>query len=68
MQKKFIKMASIIISVAMVIALFIVFAFQNLTAYNTSRERLDYLLDSVERDLLANEEQIKQLKLSTGED
>ncbi|MBR2895305.1 MAG: hypothetical protein IKC03_06575, partial [Oscillospiraceae bacterium] len=68
MQKKFIQMASIVISIAMVIALFVVFAFQNLTAYKTSRERLDYLLDNVERDLLANEEQIKQLKLSTGED
>ncbi len=68
MQKKFIQMAAVIISIAMVIALVIVFSFQNLTAYRTSRERLDYLLDSVERDLLANEEQIQQLKLSTGED
>ena len=68
MQKKFIKSAAVVISIAMVIALFIVFAFQNLVAYGTARDRLDYLLDSVERSLLANEAQIEQLKLSTGED
>lgn len=68
MQKKFIKSAAVVISIAMVIALFIVFAFQNLVAYSTARDRLDYLLDSVERSLLANEAQIEQLKLSTGED
>lgn len=68
MQKKFIKSAAVVISIAMVVALFIVFAFQNLVAYGTARDRLDYLLDSVERSLLANEAQIEQLKLSTGED
>ena len=68
MQKKFIKSAAVVISIAMVIALFIVFAFRNLVAYGTARDRLDYLLDSVERSLLANEAQIEQLKLSTGED
>ena len=68
MQKKFIKSTAIVISVAMVFALIVVFIFQNLVAYNTARERLDYLLDSVERSLLANDEEIKQLTISTGED
>ena len=68
MQKKFIKIAAIIISVAMAVAFLVVFAFQNLTAYGNAREKLDSLLDRVEQSMVDNEEQIAQLIISTGED
>ena len=68
MQKKFIKIAAIIISVAMAVALLVVFAFQNLTAYGNAREKLDSLLDRVEQSMVDNEAQIAQLIISTGED
>ena len=68
MQKKFIKVASIIIALAMVVTLLIVFCFQSLLTYQDGRERLDYLMDDIERHLMENEEQIAQLKQTTNED
>ena len=68
MQKKFIKVASIIIALAMVVTLLIVFCFQSLLSYQDGRERLDYLMDDIERHLMENEEQIAQLKQTTNED
>ena len=68
MQKKFIKAASIIIAAAMVVTLMVVFGFQTSIAYSNARDQLDYLLGDIEQCLLDNEEQIAQLKESTGED
>ena len=68
MQKKFIKVASIIIALAMVVTLLIVFCFQSLLTYQDGRERLNYLMDDIERHLMENEEQIAQLKQTTNED
>lgn len=68
MQKKFIKAASIIIAAAMIVTLMIVFVFQTSISHVNGRDQLDYLLDDIEQCLLDNEEQIEQLKESTGED
>ncbi|MBR6756198.1 MAG: HAMP domain-containing protein [Peptococcaceae bacterium] len=68
MQNKFLKPASIVISIAMIITLVIVFAFQTVNAYRDADTRLSYLADEVGQKLIENEQEIEQLKISTGED
>lgn len=68
MQKKFIKAAGLIIAIAMVVTLMVVFIFQTAISHINGRDQLDYLLDDIEQSLKDNDEQIAQLKESTGED
>ena len=68
MQKKFIKAASFIITLSMIATIVVVFAFQTLNVQKDSKERLNYLLTSIEQRLRENDTEIENLKQSTSED
>lgn len=68
MQKKFIKITGIIISLAMLITILVAFFLQTFSAGKDARESLAGLLVEVETRIAENDRSIDELKKSLGED
>ncbi|MBR5485040.1 MAG: methyl-accepting chemotaxis protein [Oscillospiraceae bacterium] len=68
MRGKFINAATVVLDIAIVITVLVVFLFQTATSYSNAEEKLDVLISDVEQHMMENDEQIKQLTQSTGED
>lgn len=68
MEKKFIRLVSLIICVAMAVTLLLVFCLQTHASYQRVQADLENQLDTVENVLAENSAQIDELRESTGED
>lgn len=68
MQKKFIKVTSLIISIAMALTIVVAFLLQTFVSLKNGKTEIDYLLNEVSTKIAENDVSVAQLKESLGQD